>query len=180
MQTLQVHAPGGFVGILSPAAAQLKLPEEGVAGLGRGSSQETHLVLADSLSTMQTLHVHVPGAFVGILSPAAAQLNPPVGATGLGSSGTAAGTVEVPFVTESGRGSSHDTHLNLLASLGTIQVPHVQEPAAFMGGFTPAASQLKPTGTGFAPRVNVNVNVGRDDGSTTEAAVCSLACFKGA
>jgi len=176
IQTLQVHAPGGFIGILSPAAAQLK-PPEGIAGLGRGSSQEAHLVLAGSLSTMQTLHVHVPGALIGILSPAAAQLKSPVGATGLGSFGTAAGIAEVPLVTESGRGSSHETHLNLLASLGTIQTPHVQEPTAFTGAFAPAASQLKPTGAGSTPRANANV--GRDDGSTTKAAVCSLACFKG-
>ena len=196
IQTLQVHVPGAFVGNLSPAAAQLK-PPDGITGLGgsavavsvgavpfaagpesgRGSSQDAHLVLAASFPTMQTLHVHVPGAFVGILSPAAAQLKPPVGTAGLGSSGTAAGTVVVPFVAESGRGSSQETHLDLLASLVSIQVSHFQEPVAFTGGLIPAASQLKPTEAGFAP--TVNTNVGRDDRSTAEAAVRSLACLKG-
>jgi len=95
MQTLHVHVPDTFVGALSPAAAQSKPPEDivGLVGLppaasvgvvpfevgaesGRGSSQEVHLTLVASLSTMQTLHVHVPGAFVGIFNPAAAQSKP--------------------------------------------------------------------------------------------------------
>src|SRR6266850_151361 len=168
IQTLQVHVPGAFVGNLSPAAAQLK-PPDGITGLRgpaaavsvgaipcRGPSQEAHSVIAASLST---------------LSPAA-QFKP-----GLKSSGTTAGTVVVPFVAESGRGSSQETHLDSLASLVTIQVPHVQEPVAFTGGLISAASQSKPTEAGFAP--TVNANVGRDDGSTAEAAVRSLACFKG-
>jgi hypothetical protein len=178
-----------------------------------GSSQDTHFVLVTSLSTIQTLQVHVPGAFVGSLSPEAAQLKPPDGITGLGgsaaavsagampsqeahsavaaslrpaaaqsepglkSSGTAAGTVVVPFFAEFGRGSSQETHLDSLAPLVTIQVPHVHEPVAFTGGLTPAASQSKPTEAGFAP--TANANVGRDDGSTAEAAVRSLACLKG-
>jgi hypothetical protein len=192
MQTLQVHVPGAFVGNLSPAAAQLNPPNgaigslgssgvdvepEAGAVLGRGSSQEAHLVLVASLSTMQTRHVHVPGAFVGSLSPAAAQLKPPVGAAGLGGSGTAKDTVDVPFEMESGRGSSHETHLVLAASLLTMQTPQVHEPAAFTGGFVPAASQLKPTEAGLAP--NVNVNVGREDDSAAKAAPRSLASFKG-
>jgi len=185
IQTLQVHVSGAFVGNLSPAAAQLKPPED-IAGSGAkveesegfASSQEMHLVLAESLSAMQTLHVHVPGVFVGALSPAAAQLKPPVGAAGLGSSDTAAGTAVVPIVAaESGRDSSHETHLELEASLLSIQVPHTQEPVAFAGGFSPAASQLKPTEAGFAP--GANVNAGREEGPATEAALRSLTCLKG-
>lgn len=191
MQTLQLHVPGAFVGNLSPAAAQLNPPngttgglgssdvdvEEAGAVLGRGSSQEAHLVLVASLSTMQIRHVHVPGAFVGTLSPAAAQLKLPVGAAGLGGSGTAIDTVDVPFEVESGRGSSHETHLVLEASLLTMHTPQVHEPAAFTGGFVPAASQLKPTEAGLAP--NVNVNVGREDDSAAKAAPRSLTSFKG-
>lgn len=75
-----------------------------------GSSQEIHLVLVGSLSTMQTLQVHVPAAFVGTFTPAAAQLNPPDGATGLGGSGIAATGAEL-FVGRSGFGSSQETHL---------------------------------------------------------------------
>ena len=183
IQTLQVHVPAAFVGTFSPAAAQLKPPEDtagsGAVELeGRGSSQETHLTMAASLSTMQTLHVHVPGAFVGALIPAAAQLKPPVGTAGLGSSDEAAGTAVVPFVVaESGRGSSHETHLDLEASLSTMQVPHTQEPATFAGSFKPAASQLKPAEAIFAP--GVNVNAGREEVPATEAALRSLVCFKG-
>jgi len=185
IQTLQVHVPGVFVGNLSPAAAQLKPPED-IAGSGAkveelegfGSSQETHLLFAESLSTMQALHVHVPGAFVGALSPAAAQLKPPVGAASLGSSDTVAGTAVVPIVAaESDRGSSHETHSDLEASLLSIQVRHTQEPVAFAGGFSPAASQLKPTEAGFAPEANVNA--GREEGPATEAALRSLACLNG-
>ena len=181
IQTLQVHVPGAFVGTLSPAAAQLKPPEGSASSeesAGRGPSQETHLALAASLSTMQTVHVHVPGAFVGALIPAAAQLKPSVGAAGFGSSDTVAGTVVVPFVVaESGRGSSHEMHLDLEASLLTMQVPQAQEPGAVVGGFTPAASQLKPTEADFAP--GVNVNAGREEGPATEAALRSLACLGG-
>ena len=182
IQTLQVHVPGAFVGTLSPAPAQLKPPEDSAGSeesAGRGPSQETHLVLAASLSTMQTVHVHVPGAFVGALIPAAAQLKPPVDAAGFGgSSDTVAGTVVVPFaVAKSGRSSSHETHSDSEASLLTMQVPHTQEPAAAAGGFTPAASQLKPTEADFAP--GVNVNAGREEGPATEAAPRSLACLEG-
>jgi len=198
IQTLQVHVPGAFIGIFSPAAAQLKPPDSIVvaggssaaavstsgvsffgarAESGRGSSQETHFVLVASLSTIQTLHVHVPGAFVGALSPAAAQLKPPAGAAGLGRSGIAAGAVAAPFIAESARGSSHEMHLDLAASLSTMQVPHVQEPAALVGRFIPAPSQLKPTEAGFAPKVNANV--GREDVSAVKAALRSLACLKG-
>jgi len=190
MQTLQAHVPGAFVSTLSPAAPQLNPPDGTTGGLGsadpaveagaesgRGSSQEAHLVLVPSLSTMQTLHDHVPGAFVGTLSPATVQLKPPVNAAGLGGSGTIEATVDVPFEAASGRGSSHETHLVLAASLLTMHTPHVHEPAAFTEGFTPAASQLKPVEADFAP--NVNVNVGREDDSVAKAALRSLACFKG-
>lgn len=101
MQTLQGHVPGALLGALSPAAPQLNPPNEfiGAAGAeaGRGSSQEAHFVFAGLLSTIQTLHVHVPGAFVGALSPAADQLKPPVvvGAAGFEGSDIAAGAVMV-------------------------------------------------------------------------------------
>jgi hypothetical protein len=191
MHTLQVHAPGAFVCGLSPAAAQSKPTEGATGGLGgsnpavgsvvlesgRGSSQETHLALAASLSTMQTLHDHVPGAFVGALSPAAAQSKPAMGAADLGSSDTASGTEF--FDVESGRGASHATHSTFAVSLGTMQTLHVHDPVAFIGCFIPAASQLKPVGAGadFAP--NVNANIGREDKSATEAAPRSLAWFRG-
>ena len=177
MQTLQAHVPGALVGALTPAAAQLKPPNvdfgssgpAAVAGAesGRGSSQEAHFVLAESLSTMQTLHVHVPGAFVGALTPAAAQLKPPMGAVGLG------GSDIVPLDADSGRGSSHETHLALATSLLSMHRPHVHEPIAFIGGFIPAASQLKPVEAGFAPKMNANV--GREDESATKATLRSFA-----
>jgi len=184
MQTLQVHVPGAFVGTFIPAAAQLN-PPNGATGLGGsgtaaaavehlvsrsgfGSSQETHLTLEASLSTMQTLHDHVPGAFVGASIPAAAQLKPLVGAA---SSLFRGSDCAAPLVVESGRGSSHATHLDLAASLLTIQVPHVHEPMAFAGGFIPAASQLKAHG----PKVNENMR--REDGSAVAASLRSLSCF---
>jgi len=177
IQTLQVHVPGAFVGTLSPAAAQLKPPDSAGSdeeSEGRGSSQEMHLVLAASLFALQTLHVHVPGGFVGAFIPAASQSKPPPPE----GKGTSAAAVVVPFVVaDSGRGSSHEMHLDLEASLGTMQVPHTQEPAAVAGGFIPAASQLKPTGADFAP--GVNVNAGREEGPATEAALRSLACLEG-
>ena len=196
MQTLQAHVPAAFVGGFIPAAAQLK-PPEGIIVLGssvlaatvgavsfgagaesgRGSSQETHLILAVSLSTMQTVHLHVPGVFVGSFIPAAAQLKPTVGAAGFGDSDTAEGRVVVPFVAESGRGSSHETHLALVASLLTMQTPHVHEPVTLTGVFIPAASQLKPEEAGFAPKVNAKV--GREDKSAAKAALRSLAYFQG-
>lgn len=120
---------------------------------------------------MQTLHDHVPGAFVGIFNPAAAQLKPPP----LVVVGAAAGsdTAAPLFVEkESGRGSSHATHLTLLASLLTMQVSQVHEPVAFAGGFIPAASQLKAD---LAPKMNVNT--GREDGDAAEAMLRSLSCF---
>jgi len=119
---------------------------------------------------MQTSHVHAPGAFVGIFIPAATQLKPPlvVVGTGLGGSNTAAPLV----VEESGRGSSHATHLSLAESLLTMQVPHVHEPVAFAGGFIPAASQLKAD---LTPKMNENT--GREDGSAAKAVRRSLSCF---
>lgn len=181
MQTLQVHVPGALLGALSPAAPQLKPPDGFVAAAGaeagRGSSQEAHFVFIAPLSTMQTLHVHVPGAFVGALSPAADQSKPPVGPAGLRDSDIAAGTLEVvPFVAEdSGRGSSHATHLVLAESLLIIQTSHFHEPlGAFMRDFIPAASQLKPVEleAGFAPKANANV--GSKDESAAKAALRSL------
>jgi len=139
MQTLQGHVPGALLGALSPAAPQLKPPNEfiGAAGAeaGRGSSQEAHFVFAGSLSTIQTLHVHVPGAFVGALSPAADQLKPPVvGAAGFGGSDIAVGAVMV--------------------------VP--------LWTFIPAASPLKPVDAGFAPKTNANVG-SEDESATKAA-----------
>lgn len=126
---------------------------------------------------MQTLHAHVPGAFVGIFIPAAAQLKPlVVGAVGLKGSDTAAGAT--PFVVEpSGRGSSHATHFTLAPSLLTMQVPHVHKLVAFAGGFIPAASQLKAPGADFAPNPRMNENTGREDGSAAQAVLRSLSCF---
>ena len=148
---------------------------EAGAESGCGSPQETHFILSELLSSMQTLHDHVPGAFVGTFSPAAPQLKPPVGTAGLEDSDIAAGPVVVPFVADSGRGSSHDTHLVLAASLLTEQRPHVHEPMAFVGGFIPAAFQLKPAEAGFAPKMNPNV--GREDDSATKATPRSLTWF---
>lgn len=122
---------------------------------------------------MQTLHDHVPGAFVGTFIPAAAQLKPLVGAAaGLGGS---VGKM-VPFVVELGLGSSHATHLVLAASLLTIHVPQVHEPVAFAGGFIPAASQLKTVGAvEVVPKVKENTR--REDGSAVAASLRSLSCF---
>jgi hypothetical protein len=61
---------------------------------------------------MQTLQVHIPGAFVGIFIPAAAQLNPPDSA-GLAGSGA--------VMVRSGFGSSQEIHLTRAASLSTMQ-----------------------------------------------------------
>jgi len=111
---------------------------------------------------MQTLQAHVPGALVGALSPAAPQLNTPDEFVGA-----------VPA--DSGRGSSHAPHLVLAELLLIIQTGHFHESAAFIGAFIPEASQLKPedTGTGFAPKANVNV--GSEHESATKAASRSLA-----
>jgi hypothetical protein len=98
-----------------------------------------------------------------------------VGTAGLGDSNIAAGIVVVPFVADSGRGSSHETHLDLAASLLTMQTPHVHEPTGFVGSFIPAASQLKPVEAGFAPKMNGKV--GREDESATKATLRSLAWF---
>jgi len=187
MHTLQVHVPGAFVGTFIPAAAQLNPPDGlggsgtpagGVSRSGLGSSQETHLTRAASLSTMQTLHDQVPGAFVGIFIPAAAQLKPLVGAAAdlLRGSGTIEGAAAAALAVESGRGSSQATHLTLAASLLTMQVPHVHEPAAFAGGFIPAASQSKATGAAdLAPKVKENTR--REDGSAAAAALRSFSYF---
>ena len=95
MQTLHFHAPGAFVGALSPEADQLK-PPVGAAGFmdsdtaagavvvvafvaadsGRGSSQAPHLVLAELLSIIQTGHFHESATFIGAFIPAASQLKP--------------------------------------------------------------------------------------------------------
>jgi hypothetical protein len=141
-----------------------------------GSSQAAHFVLVISLSTMQTLHFHVPGAFVGASSPAADQLKPPVGAAGLEDPDIAAGVVVVvvPFVAaDSGRGSSHAPHLVLTELLLIIQTGHFHESVDFIGAFIPAAPQLKPVEAGFAP--NTNANIGSEDESATKAAPRSLA-----
>jgi hypothetical protein len=141
-----------------------------------GSSQAAHFALVTSLSTMQTLHFHVPGAFVGALSPEADQLKPPVGAAGFEDPNIAADAVVVvvPFVAaDSGRGSSHALHLVLAELLLIIQTGHFHESAAFIGAFIPAASQLKPVDAGFAPKINANV--GSEDESATKAAPRSLA-----
>jgi hypothetical protein len=141
-----------------------------------GSSQEAHFVIAGSLSTIQSLQFHVPGAFIGTLSPAADQLKPPVGAAGFEDPDIAAGAVAVvvPFVAaDSGRGSSHVLHLVLAELLLIIQTGHFHESAAFIGAFIPAASQLKPVDAGFAPKSNANV--GSEDESATKAASRSLA-----
>jgi hypothetical protein len=142
-----------------------------------GSSQAAHFALVSSLSTMQTLHFHVPGALVGALSPAADQLKPPVGAAGFEDPDIAAGAVVVPFVAaDSGRGSSHAPHLVLTELLLIIQTGHFHESAAFIGAFTPAAPQLKPVDAGFAPKTNANV--GSEDESATKAAARSLAWLR--
>lgn len=183
MQALQLHVPGALVGGLSPAAPQLNPPDGSVgaappvagAEAGRGSSQETHFAFAGSLSTKQTWHFHVPGAFVGALSPAADQLKLPIGANGFKDPDIAGGAVVVvPFVAaDSGRGSSHAPHVVLAESLLIIQTGHFHESAAFIGAFIPAASQLKPVDGGFAPKTNANV--GSEDESATTAAPRSLA-----
>jgi hypothetical protein len=85
--------------------------------------------------------------------------------------------VVVPFVVESGRGSSHAGHLDLATSLLSMHTPHVQDPAATAGRFIPAALQSKPTEAGFAPKENANV--GREDGFAAKAALRSLAWLKG-
>jgi hypothetical protein len=140
-----------------------------------GSSQAAHFALVRSLFTMQTLHFHVPGAFVGALSPAADQLKPPVGAAGFEDPDIAAGAVvAVPFVAaDSGRGSSHAPHLVLAELLLIIQTEHFHESAGFIGAFIPAAPQLKPVEAGFASKTNANV--GSEDESATKAAARSLA-----
>jgi hypothetical protein len=179
LQTLQVHVPGALLGALSPAAPQLNPPDRFVGAVppeaGRGSSQETHFVFAGSLSTIQTPHFHVPGAFVGALSPAADQLKPSVGTAAFEDPDIAAGAVVVvPFVAaDSGRGSSHALHLVLADLLLIIQTGHFHESAAFIGAFIPAASQLKPVDASFAPKTNANV--GSEDESATKAALRSLA-----
>lgn len=141
-----------------------------------GSSQAAHFVLVISLFTMQTLHFHVPGAFVGALSPAADQLKLPVGAAGFEDPDIPAGAVVVvvSFVAaDSGRGSSHAPHLVLPELLLIIQTGHFHESAAFIGAFIPAAPQSKPVDAGFVPKTNVNV--GSEDESATKAAPRSLA-----
>jgi len=141
-----------------------------------GSSQAAHFVLVTSLSSIQTLHFHVPGAFVGALIPAADQLKPPLGAAGFENPDIAAGASMVvgPFVAaDSGRGSSHAPHLVLSELLLIIQTGHFHESAAFIGAFIPAAPQLKPVDAGLAPKTNANV--GSEDESATKAAPRSLA-----
>jgi hypothetical protein len=124
---------------------------------------------------MQTLHFHVPRAFVGAFRPEADQLKPPVGAADFVDPDIAVGAVvAVPFVAaDSGRGSSHALHLVLAELLLIIQTGHFHESAAFIGAFIPAASQLKPVDAGFAPKTNANV--GSEDESATKAAPRSLA-----
>jgi hypothetical protein len=184
MQTVQVHVPGGLLGALSPAAPQLNTPDGFVGAVppvagaeaGRGSSQEAHFAFEGSLSTIQTSHFHVPGAFVGALTPAADQLKLPVGAAGFENPDIAVGAVvlAVLFVAaDSGRGSSHALHLVLADLLLSIQTGHFHESADFVGAFIPAASQLKPVDAGFAPMTNVNV--GSENGSAAKAAPRSLA-----
>lgn len=145
------------------------------AEAGRGPSQETHFIFAGSLSTIQSPHFHVPGAFVGALSPVADQLKPPVGSAGFVGPGIAAGAVVVvPFVAaDSGRGSSQALHLVLADLLLIEQRGHFHESSVFIGAFIPAASQLKPVDAGFAPKTNANV--GSEDESATKAAPRSLA-----
>jgi hypothetical protein len=128
-----------------------------------------------SLFTMQTLHFHVPGAFVGASSPAADQLKLPVGAAGFEDPDIPAGAVAVvPFLAaDSGRGSSHAPHLVLAELLLIIQTGHFHESVAFTGAFIPAAPQLKPVDAGFVPKTNANV--GSEDESATKAESRSLA-----
>lgn len=138
-----------------------------------GSSQAAHFALVTSLSTLQTLHVHVPGALLGTLSPAADQLKPPVGVAGLEGPDVAAGAAAAFVALDAGRGSSHALHLVLAELLLIIQTGQFHESAAFKGAFIPTASQLKPVDAGFAPMANAKV--GSKDESATKAALRSLA-----
>ena len=78
---------------------------------------------------MQVEQVQV-AALAGCLIPAADQLNP---VEGVGAEVRGAG----------GDGVSQATHLTALSGLPTKHVEQVQEPA-LVGGFEPAAAQLKP------------------------------------
>jgi hypothetical protein len=153
----------------------VKEEEKKTSPYALGSSQAAHFDLVASLSTMQTLHFHAPGVFVGALSPEADQLKPPVGAANFEDPNIVVGAVVVvSFVAaDSGRGSSHALHLVLAELLLIIQTGHFHESAAFIGAFIPAASQLKPVDAGFAPKANANV--GSKDESATKDASRSLA-----
>lgn len=180
MQTLQVQVPGALLGAFIPAAPQLNPPDGFVGAVlpavgaeaSRGSSQEAHFVFAESLSTIQTSHFQVPGAFVGALSPAADQSKPPVGAAGFEDPTGAVGVV-LFVAADSGRGSSHALHLVLVELLLIIQTEHFHESVAFIGAFVPAASQLKPVDAGLAPKTKAKV--GSKDESVTNATPRSLA-----
>jgi len=109
----QFQVPGGFVGSLSPAAAQLKATgvalsgagagmsagivgdiggraevEADAAASGLGASHTEHLLRVSFVLQLQTVQVHSPAAGVLGFNPAAAQSK----GTGLTGAGTAGGT----------------------------------------------------------------------------------------
>lgn len=108
---------------------------------------------------MHSPHVQpTPDGFVGGLIPAAAQLNPE----------DACSDLALAFA--AGFGASQTVHFSVaLAGFESMHCEHDQvSPAAFAGGFIPAAAQLKPVVSGAFVTVDPLVDlekskVGRED-----------------
>ena len=95
----------------------------------RALSQTVHLEALAGLLSPQSLQDHVPGAAIGRVIPAAAQLKDR-GTSGFGASA---------FALPCSLAASHVKHLSTaVAGLLRPQVVHVQEPAAAFGGAKPA------------------------------------------
>jgi len=142
---------------------------------GFGSSQQTHLSSVFLFLASQTLHFHSSAARVGLVIPAAAQLNPfNVGLSSLlvsddllsvlVSAGLPKVIVELPEdepkvnfgssfgLSEDflfGFGSSQQTHLSSVFLFLTSQTLHFHSSAAKVGFAIPAAAQLNPNVVDF-------------------------------
>ena len=172
VQLEHVQVPGGLVGILSPAAAQLKAAgvaltgaelgtsagivgdfgtgvevEADAAAPGLGASQTEHLLRVSFVLQLQTVQVHSPATGVLGFNPAAAQLNG-MGLTGAGAVGGAGTGLEEDAgvvrveVVEASGFDASQTEHLVAVSLDLRPHP-LHSPAPGPAGLRPAMAQLR-------------------------------------
>lgn len=174
-QSSHVHSSDDALGGgARPAEAQLKPPVTGFragadteAEEGRGSSHAMHFTLSSGDLVPHVEQVQMSAdALGGGMSPAEAQLKPPVTVAGAEWGGADA---------DLGLGSSHAMHFSFARGDLVPQVEHVQMSAeGFGGGARPADDQLKPAGVGGGGGGARRSNLGREEDGSLVTSLIAL------